>query len=86
MAHIQLLEFKNVKTRKAHKCWGCTKEFPAGTNMEVTTCIDSDFPISHAYWCELCQVLMKKLSPEDKASGFAFGEFADYCRDMGITN
>lgn len=45
-----------VKTRKAHCCWGCGREFPAGTDMQFITTVDGGDLIS-SYWCPVCQVV-----------------------------
>ena len=45
---------KRVKTRKPHYCWGCNREFPAGTSLMASTCTD-DGAIFTVYWCDVCE-------------------------------
>lgn len=48
------LESKNVKIRKRRVCFGCSKLFPIGTEMNrLSTAIDGT--IEHSYWCLSCQ-------------------------------
>ena len=45
---------RRVKTRKAHRCWGCARMFPAGTKMDTVTSTDCG-KIFTGYWCDVCQ-------------------------------
>lgn len=72
---MEFIRNEIVKTNKLHKCWGCAKEFPAGTKMHRQTTKDND--IRTDYWCCGCVDKLQKLyknqiiSPED---GIDFGE------------
>ncbi len=44
---------KMVKTRKSHRCWGCGKEFPPGTQLECATEVEGGHIMS-IYWCDTC--------------------------------
>lgn len=56
---VELLRTKHVKTRKPHKCFACLEEFPAGTEMQVSTNVD-DGHIYNLYICEKCEEFMNK--------------------------
>ena len=60
------LKAKIIKTRKPHKCWGCAREFPSGSTLEVNECVDNgDF--HRAYWCETCRTVIDEWSyPENE--------------------
>ncbi len=49
----EVLSSKVVKTRKPHKCWGCVRVIPIGT--EVLRVVSIDMGISSAYWCADCE-------------------------------
>lgn len=50
-----VLKSKTVKTRKPHRCEGCLKEFPPGTEMTVATVVPDDGGIVSEYWCSHCE-------------------------------
>lgn len=62
---MELLQVSHeVKTRKAHRCHGCRKVFPAGTQMMSSTAVDGGqaytlyecLPCAeHVASCEYCQ-------------------------------
>ena len=79
-----VIAFKKVKTRKPHKCWGCMIDIPIGIEVNRTTNIDGG-NIGTAYWCPDCDNLWNKLSIYEQSGGFCYGEFIEYCRDMGYT-
>lgn len=70
------LTLKTVKTRKPHNCWGCAKEYPAGTEMKYSVAVDQG-EFSAAYWCEDCEIIMGNLEDWRKEDGFSYGEFLD---------
>lgn len=72
---MDVIEFKTVKIRKPHNCWGCTKLVEPPAEMELTTTIDGG-EINHAYWCKPCQEYSNSLSQSDLADGFTYGELA----------
>lgn len=71
------LTLKTVKTRKPHKCWGCTKEYPAGTEMTYSVSVDQG-EFSAAYWCEKCEDFMRTLEPWQLEDGFNFGDLLNF--------
>ena len=73
-----IISHKLVKTRKPHKCWGCTKEFPAGSML--WNCVSKEDEIISTYWCESCQELVEQ--DADSVDGYYFGELADYAEDI----
>lgn len=47
------LQNKSVTTRKAHKCWGCGREFPKGSDLRYIVSVDQG-EFGSSYWCEVC--------------------------------
>ena len=54
-----ILRWHEVKTRKSHKCWGCGKEYPAGSQM-ISAAYADEGTVSGGYWCETCQEYMRR--------------------------
>lgn len=48
-----------VTIRKSHKCWGCNREFPKGTEMAYDSWIDST-EWAHGYFCSTCVDLINE--------------------------
>lgn len=66
-----ILENKNVKTRKQHNCWGCCRTFEPGSDMRyIKEVEEGDFKTS--YWCKTCDEYSKRNHGTDE--GIAFGE------------
>jgi len=61
---------KTVKTRKPHRCWGCGRTFPAGTELTLIEAVDFGDWYS-SYWCPVCERVMF-INGENE--GFSFGE------------
>lgn len=74
------LTLKTVKTRKSHKCWGCVKEYPSGTEMTYSVAVDQGY-FSTAYWCKECEEILDKLEHWETEEGFAFGELKEYAEE-----
>ncbi len=56
---METLQYKKVKTRKEHNCWGCARPFPAGSVLLYTVTVDGgDFGSS--YWCDVCRETMDR--------------------------
>ena len=64
---------KTVTTRKPHFCWGCGRTFPARSQMRVTVTADGG-AVDLAYWCEVCDEVMRSLDPYDLEEGFGLGD------------
>ena len=71
------LSLKIVKIRKPHKCWGCTKEFPVGTEMKYSVIVDQG-EFSSTYWCEKCEEFLDTLEYWQLEDGFAFGDLLNF--------
>ena len=56
-----ILRSKEVTTRKAHRCFGCDRMFPSGTEMLCETVKDDN--VFTAYFCGTCQKVMRTLEP-----------------------
>lgn len=71
---MEIVAEKKVKTRKSHNCWGCTDEYPAGSEMKAVTCTDGG-KIETIYWCNTCDSYLRKhraeLDPWN--DGFTYG-------------
>lgn len=55
---MNTLSNKNVKTRKAHTCWGCAREFPKGTLMQRI--VKDEYGLCAYYWCRTCQEVIRQ--------------------------
>ncbi len=53
------IKWKEVKTRKPHRCFGCMKTYPKGTMMVSATNVDGG-DINSCYWCNVCQEYMRR--------------------------
>ncbi len=73
---MNCIKSKQVKTRKPHRCWGCEREFPAGTIMQAITCVESGEPgdIHTSYWCPVCIAVVDEDWEED---GYSYGQIRD---------
>ncbi len=74
---MDVLSSKKVKTRKEHRCWGCMRKFPAGVEMQATTCADQG-TVSTAYWCDDCSEFLDTLPMWEKEDGFGYGDLLNY--------
>ena len=63
-----ILKWKEVKTRKPHKCWGCDEEHPKGSKMISSTYVDGG-EIHSSYWCATCVKYMDKYWESDDECG-----------------
>ena len=50
---MKCVDEKYVKTRKAHKCFGCLRLLPMGTSMKYITNLSDDGFFSF-YMCDIC--------------------------------
>ena len=66
---------KLVTTNKPHKCWGCTKEFPAKSKLRRVTCSDGR-EISTAYWCASCEKIIRD-GDYESSDTFWYGELEE---------
>lgn len=48
-----ILRWETRKTRKPHRCFGCGKEYPAGTKM-VNAAYADEGSVDSCYWCATC--------------------------------
>lgn len=68
---------KKVITNKPHKCWGCAKEYPAGTEMECNTSTDMG-KIFSVYFCPTCVEFLETIPMVDMPEEWAFGELKEW--------
>ncbi len=79
----QVLSSKMVKTRKPHRCFGCTRQVPVGTHILRVVSVDQG-EASSAYWCSVCD---RAVSNELAAGGeacFMEGEFMESIKEAGL--
>lgn len=50
---MDLIDSKNVVTRKPHSCWGCGEKFAKGSKLTRTTSADGG-SVQSVYWCAIC--------------------------------
>lgn len=74
-----ILSTKMVKTRKPHRCFGCAREFPAGTEMRFDVCVDDG--IFNCYLCKTCVDVVQDYGNE-LDDGFCFGDLRDDALEM----
>ena len=66
-----------VKTRKEHKCWGCTEAIPIGSTVMRVTCADCG-QISSVHYCDRCEKFLATLQSWETEDGFVFGELLQF--------
>ena len=71
---------KTVKTRKEHYCFGCQRDFPAGTEMSRTTCVDMG-RIFSTYECDVCQEVVMGWDDSDRYDGYCEGDVRYGCEE-----
>ena len=54
-----ILRWQTVKTRKPHKCWGCGKAYPAGSELTHAAYADGG-TVYDCYWCPTCEEYMHR--------------------------
>lgn len=61
---------KKVTTRKPHRCFGCGRTFPTGTQMDFSVFVDDG--IFNCYLCKSCQKVAYDIGDE-----FCFGDLLE---------
>jgi len=88
---MQVISERTRKIRKTHHCWGCTREYPIGTDMNYVVSVDGR-RICGVYWCDICDKFMQDNWREmDLDYGFDYGDFLEYdnysdANNIKITN
>jgi hypothetical protein len=85
---METLQDRKVVTRKSHNCWGCRREYPAGTTMQLITESEGNH-IMNSYWCNICMDFRATLEPYQVEDGFDFGDmlnFDDYIPFSEVVN
>ena len=67
---MELVREKRLITKKSHKCFGCGREFPKGTDMKYEVWAD-DGSAYNSYLCETCCELVSDHARE-------FGGYFEY--------
>ena len=74
---IHVLQEKMVKTRKAHYCSGCARQFPKGTEMQYQASVDGGDFFSY-YLCPTCvDVVSDYLARDPSGFEFCYGDLID---------
>ena len=60
-----ILNPRVVITRKPHICFGCAREFPKGTKMELSCIVDGG-TLWTCYLCPTCMKLTQKMRYDDE--------------------
>lgn len=75
---MDIISSEIVKTRKDHRCWGCTKKIKKGSNVSRTVSADGGY-IMQAYWCSKCVSILSK--HYDYNDEIMEGELLEYHND-----
>ena len=73
----EVISTKVVKTRKPHVCFGCGREFPAGTEMRKDFVVD--VKAFSCYLCETCEKITYKMDYDDE---FGYGELREEALEL----
>ena len=76
----KVITSKYVKTRKAHKCFGCAREFPKGSILKREVVKDGDIFV--CYICPDCEDYMD--SPDYTGEEFCFGDLREIVFERGV--
>jgi hypothetical protein len=64
-----ILRWETRKIRKPHRCFGCGKEYPVGTEMVNSAYADGG-TVSSCYWCKTCQEYMRRYFEYGDETGY----------------
>lgn len=81
---MSVLSHNEVKIRKPRKCWGCTREFPKGSDMHRV--VNRDGGLVTTYWCKECQEIINQMAKDDPHvvdDGFMRGELLEHIEREG---
>lgn len=56
---MEILHWERRKTRKPHRCWGCGKTYPSGSEMIHAAYTDGGQAYG-CYWCTTCEEYMRR--------------------------
>ena len=68
----KVLSSKTVKVRKPRVCFGCSRQFPIGTEM-LRDCVAEGNTVFSMYLCDDCQEITSEMNGEE----FGLGDLAD---------
>ena len=74
---MSIISYKMVKTRKEHRCVGCARKMPKGSNMQSVTS-SNDGKILRDYWCNTCQTYWNKYMRYEDEVGYGELKSEDY--------
>ena len=66
----QILTWKEVNTRKAHRCFGCAKEYPEKSKMIYSSYADGG-TVQSNYWCPVCVEYMHRYFESGDEIGYS---------------
>lgn len=61
-----------IKTRKAHRCFGCCRDFPKGAMLTSATFKDGS--IYTLYTCDVCEAVFAEWWIGDQQAGYCEGD------------
>lgn len=85
---MENISSSKVKTRKSHKCWGCTEVIPIGSPVLRVVSADCG-KISSVHYCDRCEKFLASLESWETEDGILFGEllqFPEYTKIAGGQN
>lgn len=72
-----VLDDEFVKTRKQHRCFGCTRRFPVGSTLRRQTSVDSD-GIQTTYMCTVCLKVHARNAEAEGDDCFYYGDLREF--------
>ncbi len=79
------IQSKKVETRKEHRCLGCERDYPKGSQMEIVSgMFEGDF--FRYYLCKPCDRFIQNNHDlrDQLEDGFREGAVKDHCEYLGI--
>ena len=73
---METIRQRTVKTRKPHRCHGCTEEYPSGSTMKVVVSKDMG-EIFSTHYCNTCDSVLSRWCSEDLQNGIGYGDVRD---------
>lgn len=74
----EILRWENRITRKPHKCFGCGKVYPPGSQMAYGAYKTAGPSVYGVYWCKICEEYMSRYFVADVDDGVSYlGEIRD---------
>lgn len=74
------LRYKEVTTRKGHKCWLCNKPIPIGDKAMNNVGVDGDAGVVSCYHCKCCEAFANQTEGfwSDADEGYSQGDIWEF--------